>query len=121
MQVFPSLGLALVIKRLVGSPPGAARKSDALSVRIASEPADGRLWLSWQPVALDREGRAEWVARYHVYRYVEGPPYPVVRAFRIGSTPEHAWIDDEPPAGPGLVLYRVSAEDEAGNEALRRD
>ena len=90
-------------------------------MRLEREPADGLLRLSWDPVYVDREGGGEFVARYHVYRYEQGPPYPVVRALRVASTPEHAWTDEETPTRPGLVLYRVSAEDEAGNEPLRRD
>jgi hypothetical protein len=90
-------------------------------LRLEWNPADSTLRLSWEPVFLDRDGGAEFVARYHVYRYTHGPPYPVVRALRVGSTPEHAWTGQETATEPGLVLYRVTAEDEAGNEALRRD
>jgi hypothetical protein len=81
----------------------------------------GPLRLDWEPVVTDLEGRPEFVTRYHVYRYVQGPPYPVVRSLRLASTPEHSWTDEEELATPALILYRVTAEDEAGNEALRRD
>jgi hypothetical protein len=95
--------------------------ADVEGLVMERDESGGALRLSWDPVFLDREGRAEFVARYHVYRYVAGPPYPVVRALRAASTPAHSWTDED-DAGPArLVLYRVTAEDEAGNEPLRRD
>jgi hypothetical protein len=81
------------------------------------EPADGAVRLTWDPVALDSEGGSEFVARYHVYRYTTGPPYPVAVPLRRGSTPVPGWTDDAVPPTSRLVLYRVTAEDEAGNES----
>jgi len=52
---------------------------------------------------------------------VEGPPYPVARVHRAASTAEHSWVDEDDTQQTGLVLYRVTAEDSAGNEPLRRD
>lgn len=95
--------------------------ADVEGLRVEFDRSGGSLRLFWEPVFLDSEGRSEFVARYHVYRYAEGPPYPVVRVFRAASTPEHSWIDEDETGPAGLVLYRVTAEDAAGNEPLRRD
>jgi hypothetical protein len=77
--------------------------------------------LRWDPVVLDRQGGAEFVARYHIYRYTGDPPYPVVLPLRAGSSPMPEWIDTTSRGAERLVMYRVTAEDEAGNEPLRRD
>ena len=78
--------------------------------------------LSWDPVVFDQEGQPEYVAHYRVLRYESGPPWPVARVFEVGQTQDPVWIerlssDDD----AGLVVYRVIAEDEAGNvESGRR-
>jgi len=95
--------------------------ADVEGLRVDRDARSGSLRLSWDPVFLDRDGGSEFVARYHVYRYVEGPPYPVLPALRVASGPQHSWTDDEDTSRVRLVLYRVTAEDAAGNEALRRD
>jgi len=94
--------------------------ADVVGLRLERDARSGSLRLSWDPVVLDRDGRAEFVARYNVYRYLQGPPYPVLPALRVASGPELSWTDDEDTNRAPLVMYRVTAEDEAGNEALRR-
>ncbi len=92
-------------------PPG-----DVDGLRMVRERASGCVHLAWLPVLTDREGRAERVARYHVYRYAaKGPTHPI-RPFEAGETTSHAFDDCDGEALKKTVLfYRVVAEDEAGN------
>lgn len=77
----------------------------------------GSVTLSWDPVVFDREGLPEYVARYHLFRYASGPPWPLARAYRVATTPDPVWMDAPTKDDSRLVLFRVTAEDEAGNEA----
>jgi hypothetical protein len=96
--------------------------ADVPGLRLSFRRESGLVELAWEPVTLDREGETEHVERYHVYRYEEGPPFPVVRRHEIGSTPDLTLPESEPSSkGKALVFYRVTAEDRAGNEPLRRD
>jgi hypothetical protein len=95
--------------------------ADTEGLRLTYDRADDLVELRWDPVVLDRQGSAEFVARYHIYRYTGDPPYPVVRPLRAGSTPTPEWTDATRAGAERLVMYRVTAEDEAGNEPLRRD
>jgi hypothetical protein len=61
------------------------------------------------------------VARYHLYRYETSPFPPLVRAQAIGSTLEPHFVDEAPDADALILFYRVTAEDEAGNETGRPD
>jgi hypothetical protein len=90
-------------------------------LRLHLDRTNGTVGLTWDPVVLDRRGGPEFVSRYHVYRYTRGPPFPVARPLRAGSTPTPAWNETATAPGARLVLYRVTAEDEAGNEPLRRE
>jgi hypothetical protein len=91
--------------------------ADVEGLRLMLDRDDGAVSLSWDPVVLDRTGRAEFVARYHLFRYTSGPPWPLAPAYRVATTPAPEWVDELPHEGERLVLFRVTAEDEAGNEA----
>lgn len=108
-------------------------ESPAIEIRIDSVPpadvsglrlargADG-LVLDWDPVTLDRDGRSEYVRGYHVYRYERGPLPPAVRAHEIGVVERPPFVDRKPiDSGATVLFYRITAEDEAGNEPDRRD
>jgi hypothetical protein len=89
---------------------------------LERQSADGSIVLTWKPVALDRNGRPEYVLRYHVYRYDERRIFRTVRAHEIGTTELPRFVDrTKPAAGEHVLFYRVTAEDEAGNEPERRD
>jgi hypothetical protein len=90
-------------------------------LRLSYDAERSSVFLSWQPVAFDCEGGAEYVSRYHVYRYDRGPPFPLVPAFEIGETTAHEFaVSGEGLSGASLLVYRVVAEDDAGNVAGRR-
>jgi hypothetical protein len=92
-------------------PPG-----DVDGLRMARDPASACVHLTWQPLLNDLEGRAERVARYHVYRYAaKGPTHPI-RPFEAGETTSLAFDDcDVAALKKAILFYRVVAEDEAGN------
>jgi hypothetical protein len=96
--------------------------ADVEGLMLSYDDERSSLFLKWNPVGLDAMGGAEYVSRYHVYRYDEGPPFPLLPAFLIGETvePEIA-VSGEALSGASLLVYRVVAEDEAGNVAGRRD
>jgi len=81
---------------------------------------EGSVRLAWPPVVLDRAGSPEYVARYVVYRFEGRGPFRLARAFAAGSPLEPVWTDETPTGSPGLVLYQVSAVDEAGNTVSGR-
>lgn len=89
-----------------------------LSMTVGDE---GEVRLEWDPVTLDQEGRPEYVETYHVYRYHRRSMFFVIRPFWIGSTEFPRYLDDDPLALDGrLVFYKITAEDAAGNEPERR-
>ena len=90
-------------------------------VRMSHAPQSPCVQITWDPVAVDRDGRAERVATYHVYRYTaRGTTHPI-RPFEAGATPELTYDDCDVVALQKPVLYyRVVAEDEAGNIPGRR-
>lgn len=91
---------------------------EGLRVELAR---DG-LTLDWEPVTLDRDGRPEFVYRYHVYRYESAATPLVAVPYQIGTTEQPPFVDRTPLADAARVLYyRVTAEDESGNEPGRRD
>jgi hypothetical protein len=77
--------------------------------------------LSWKPVTLDRNGSAEYVAKYHVYRYTRRSFFFVIRPFRIATVEDTRFVDLDPGAlAVPLLFYKITAEDDAGNEPDRR-
>jgi len=77
--------------------------------------------LSWKPVTFDRNGAPEYVAKYHVYRYELRSFFFVIRPFRIATVESTRFVDRDPKAlAAPLVFYKVTAEDDAGNEPERR-
>lgn len=77
--------------------------------------------VSWRPVTLDRDGRTERVALYHVYRHATKGPTRPIRPHEAGRTASLTFEDCDPEGGERPVLfYRVVAEDEAGNLAGRK-
>ena len=89
-------------------------------VRMDISPT-GEIVLDWDLVTIDLDGRPEYVTKYHVYRYKLKSMFFVIRPFRYATI-------DQPPFADGnadsvvtpLVFYKVTAEDEAGNETERR-
>ena len=97
-------------------PPG-----DVEGLRVELDRETGGLRLRWWPVTADQEGAAEYVTRYHVYRFEAGPDQRVARLFEIGTTEFPLFIDADPPTDRAIVFYRIAAEDQAGNvPGLRR-
>ena len=77
--------------------------------------------LSWKPVAIDRNGGPEYVAKYHVYRYTLRSFFFVIRPFRIATVDDTRFVDRDPKAlAAPLLFYKITAEDDAGNEPDRR-
>jgi len=82
----------------------------------------GEVLLEWDPVALDRDGRPEFVARYHVYRYQRRAFPKGIKALEVATVVEPRFVDRDPPKDTSKILYyRVTAEDRVGNEPDRRD
>ena len=77
--------------------------------------------LSWKPVTFDRNGGPEYVAKYHVYRYTLRSFFFVIRPFRIATVADTRFVDRDPKAlAAPLIFYKITAEDDAGNEPERR-
>jgi hypothetical protein len=94
--------------------------ADVEDLRLVYERSTGTIEMTWSPVVLDQQGGPEFVARYHVYRYTGDPPYRVAVPLRAASTLQPEWTVETGGETAKLVLYRITAEDEAGNEPLRR-
>jgi len=78
---------------------------------------DQSVVLEWDPVTTDRDGRPEYVARYHVHRSEEGGGFNRSRQHEIGVVEVLRFVDEGPESSsPRILFYRVTAEDEAGNE-----
>lgn len=78
--------------------------------------------LRWEPVVQDVDGGAEFVARYHVYRYPQPDRTPPVRPYEVLRTDQtSAVLEPDGPDDEKSWYYRVTAEDLAGNEAGRPD
>jgi hypothetical protein len=104
----------------VEAPRGSRLRVDTIApgpvegLRVELDAERGETRLSWDPVVFDERGQPEYVARYHVLRYTTGRPWPVARAYQVAATPDPRWTDGG-GGQAGLVVYRVIAEDEAGN------
>lgn len=98
-----------------GVPPA---EVDRLQVNVDREKRS--VVLEWAPVTVDRDGRPERVSLYHVYRYEKRSFFFVIRPFEIGTTETTRFEDTDPKAlDSRLLFYKVTAEDEAGNEGGR--
>jgi len=92
------------------------------NLTVRHDPGRGVVELEWDPVALDVGGGAEYVARYHVYRYPRADTTPRVEPFEVAETEQtRASLPIESEEDAKLWFYRVTAEDLAGNEAGRPD
>ncbi len=99
-----------------GVPP-----ADVQGLRVRVDRDRRAILLEWDPVTADREGGAERVALYHVYRYEKRSFFFVIRPFEIGTTESTRFEDADPRAlDSRMLFYKVTAEDEAGNEAGHR-
>lgn len=89
------------------------------NLRALRDPERHVIRLEWDPVTVDVEGGAEFVALYHVYRYPRPHDQRIVPAFEVGRTEqtriELAYDAEDPEEGRWFL--RVTAEDLAGNEA----
>jgi hypothetical protein len=82
---------------------------------------EGNIVLDWDLVTLDLDGRPEYVTKYHVYRYKMRTMFFVVRPFHYAEVDQPPFEDDNPDSlATRLLFYKVTAEDEAGNETERR-
>jgi hypothetical protein len=103
--------------RVDSIPPAAVE-----NLSVSHDPGLGVVELEWDPVALDVSGAAEYVARYHVYRYPRADSTPRVKPFEVAETEQtRATLQIESEEDATLWFYRVTAEDLAGNEAGRPD
>ena len=85
------------------------------------EPGGTGIVLEWDPVTTDQDGRPEYVSKYHIYRYIRRSFFFVIRPFEIAVTEDTSFVDrDEIALVTPLVFYKVTAEDQAGNEPDRR-
>jgi hypothetical protein len=85
------------------------------------EPGGTGIVLNWSPVTIDQNGRPEYVAKYHIYRYIRRSFFFVIRPFEIAVTEDTSFVDrSEIALTTPLVFYKVNAEDEAVNEPDRR-
>jgi hypothetical protein len=98
--------------RIDSVPPG---EVEALHVKL--DRGAGHAILEWAPVTLDRDGRPEFVERYHVYRYERGGPFRRVRVKEIAVVEQPRFVDRQVTSqGERILYYQVTAEDVAGNE-----
>jgi len=111
----------------VGGTPARRLRIDAVppaevgALRVTFDAESGVVRLEWDPVVLDRDGGPEFVARYRVYRYEKRNFPGGVKTLEIGDVVEPRFIDHAPPASESRILYyKVTAEDQAGNESERR-
>ena len=90
--------------------------ADVDGVRMTRDPEGPCVRITWEPVTTDREGGAERIKLYHVYRYAaKGPTHPI-RMYQAGETADLEIEDcDTALSSKPVLFYRVVAEDEAGN------
>lgn len=95
--------------------------ADVEGVTLARQPGTACVRVEWHPVTLDRDGRPEQIAQYHVYRYAAKGAMQPIRPFEAGRTPGLRFDDcDTEAAASPILYYRVVAEDTAGNIPGRR-
>jgi len=92
------------------------------NLTISYDSGRGVVQLDWKPVAIDVDGGAEYVARYHIYRYPRADRTPTVEPFEVAETEQtRVTLPIDTVEDEKLWFYRVTAEDLAGNEAGRPD
>jgi hypothetical protein len=90
--------------------------ADVDGVAMSRDTRSGCVRITWYPVTTDRDGGAERVALYHVYRYASKGPTQPVKPFEAGTTVTTDYEDcDLDALKKPILFYRVVAEDEAGN------
>jgi hypothetical protein len=90
--------------------------ADVEGVAMSRDARTGCVRITWLPVTTDRDGGAERVALYHVYRYASKGPTQPVRPFEAGTSATTDYEDcDQDALKKPILFYRVVAEDEAGN------
>jgi hypothetical protein len=95
--------------------------ADVDGLAMTVDPVEKSVSLSWEPVTTDRNGAPEYVAKYHVYRYTLRSFFFVIRPFQIATVDETRFVDRDPKAlAAPLLFYKITAEDDAGNEPERR-
>jgi hypothetical protein len=91
--------------------------ADVGALRVRLDREAGHTILEWEPVTLDRDGRPEFVERYHVYRYERAGPFRRVRVKEIAVVESPRFLDvGVASRNERILYYQVTAEDEAGNE-----
>lgn len=115
-------GVEWVTSKAIGSfYVDATPPADVDGIRMSVNRKDQRIELEWDPVVLDRNGRPERVRLYKIYRYEKRSIFFSIRYFQIGVTDQTYFEDPDPNAlSMPLLFYKISAEDEAGNEHERR-
>lgn len=93
--------------------------ADVEHLRLRVDQERERVVLEWDPVSLDRQGRPEYVVAYHVYRYERRGPFRSLKAHELGISQEPRFIDESWEPDVRVLFYKVTGEDEAGNEADR--
>lgn len=94
--------------------------ADVQGLRMIVDRDRKRVELDWDPVTTDRDGRPEQVARYKIYRYEKRSVFFVARMYEIGTTTQTRFVDESEAALKTPILYyKITAEDEVGNEAGR--
>ncbi len=95
--------------------------AEVTDLQVRADRELGGMILEWQPVAADRDGRPEFVRRYHIYRYEQRPFFSGALKNEVGVSELPRFEDRTPlPDGLEILYYRVAAEDLAGNEAGKR-
>jgi hypothetical protein len=93
--------------------------ADVEAIQLQHDREGRTVHLTWKPVVLDQDGSAEFVTRYHVYRYSKNPDLPHVRAFEVGVVEIPEFTDGPTHPDETILFYRIAAEDEAGNVSAR--
>lgn len=95
--------------------------ADVEGVMLRRPPGAACVHVEWRPVTVDRDGRPEQIAQYHVYRYAAKGAMQPIRPFEAGRTPTLQFEDcDAETAASPILYYKVVAEDTAGNIPGRR-
>lgn len=89
------------------------------TIRMDIDRSRGAVELRWDPVYYDERGERENVVKYYVYRYTSRP-FLGLDMFRVGEAEEPRFVDEDPRiVDLPLLFYRITSQDEAGNENER--